>query len=223
MRENGTVPQDWIAVVITLAVIGGIVGMGIGLGVTLLQQGVAFNDPDPTIFIIDNTRVLSWAVVGGGLGWFIGTILGWRVEPKSPPSNAAAWALGIGALVIMVAGVITLLAIPSAQMTHVADTNLRYDVTVLTWSVLVDVSLAVCTLLVLARPRRTSTWPSGSAASPFLQRCSARSSGLARSRFPSKRGCSNGSPHVSHRSGSPEPHRPDIGPMPTACARPLSR
>ena len=157
VREDGALPRAWV--VVTLAIIGGIVGAGIGLGVALWRQGELLGGPDPTRFIIDNAWSLGWAAIGGGVGWLAGTVLGWRVDPRAmPPSTASAWALRTLAAGFVAAGVLTLSVIPSAEEARGSDTNIGYDVTSLTWIVVLDTALAVSTLFVLSRRTRTSSW-----------------------------------------------------------------
>ena len=159
MRDDRVFPQAWV--VLSLAIIGGIVGTGVGLAYTLWRQGGPLGDPDPTRFIIDNTWALGWAAIGGGVGWLVGAVLGWRVEPRTtPPSTGASWALRALAVVFVAAGLVTLLTIPSAEDVRGSDTPIGYDVTSLTWIVVLDTALAISTLLVLSRRARTSSWVS---------------------------------------------------------------
>ena len=157
MREDGAFPSSWV--VVTLAIMGGIVGTVVGLCYTVWRQGGLLGDPDS--LISENTWALSWAAFGGGLGWLVGAVLGWRVEPRvepraTPPSTAASWALRIFAVSFLAAGVLTLRLIPSAEEVRGSDTPLGYDVTPLVWIVVLDTALAVSTLLVLSRRTHTS-------------------------------------------------------------------
>ena len=150
MRDEATFPRA--SGVISFAVVGGLVGTGLALGVTLWRQGEVLGDPDPTRFIGDNAWALAWAAVGGGVGWLVGAVLGWSVTARAiPPSSAASWALRVLAMGVAVAGMLILRVIPSAEEVGGSDTPLGYDVTPLIWIVLLDTVLVVSTLLLVSR------------------------------------------------------------------------
>ena len=156
MRDDGAFPRAWV--VVTLAVIGGLVGTGVALGITLSRGGV-LGDPEPTSFIGDNAWALAWAAVGGGAGWLVGAVIGWYVAARAiPPSSAASWVLRMLAVGIVAAGVLILRVIPSVEEVRGSDTPLGYDTTSLMWIVVLDTALAVSTLLVVSRRARTSSW-----------------------------------------------------------------
>jgi hypothetical protein len=131
---------------------GGVAGACLGLGLGLWRQaGLQLQGgPDPIRFFVDNTPTLAWAAVGGGCGWLVGAFLGWSRGQDARPSVWGAWIERLLAAGFVVAGVLTLRLIPSAAIARGSDTNLGYDVNILRWAVLVDVAIAVATLLVVS-------------------------------------------------------------------------
>jgi hypothetical protein len=104
--------------------------------------------------LIDNTWALAWAALGGGVGWFVASILAWRMKNSSSPSTLASVALRIIAVGVAVAGVVITRAISSVT-TQGSDTNLGYDLGPLVVIVFVDAMLVASTLLLLSRRDRT--------------------------------------------------------------------
>jgi hypothetical protein len=137
----------------TLAAAGCVVGMALAGTITLQRQGGPLGDPDSsTRMIADNTWALAWTGVAATAGWILGVLLGWRIEPRNrPPSVPASWALRAVSIGLAVVGVLTLLALPSAEDVRLSDTHVAYDISTLTWIVVIGATIGIATLLLLAR------------------------------------------------------------------------
>ena len=151
MRDDETFPRAWM--VLALAGAGSVVGVVLAAAFTLQRQGGLLGDPDSsTRMIADNTWVLAWTGLAGGAGWLVGSLLGWRLKLRAtPPGVAASWALRVLAMGFAVAGVLSVLGMPSAAEIRDSDTNVGYDISTVVWIVVITAAIVVATLLVLAR------------------------------------------------------------------------
>ena len=150
MRDEGIYPRAWI--VISLAGAASLVGGALAAAITVQRQGI-LGDPDSsTRMIADNTWVLAWTGLAASVGWSVGALLAWRLKRRSgPPSVFASWALRVLSIGLAGVGVLAVLGLPSAEEVRLSDTNVAYDISTLTWIVVIGAAIGVATLLLLAR------------------------------------------------------------------------
>lgn len=156
MRDDATFPRAWI--VIALAGVGSALGLVLAAAITLQRQGV-LGDPDsPTRMIAEHTWVLAWSGFAASVGWTAGVLLGWRLmRHRTPPSVVAAWALRVLAVGLAAVAALGIIGLPSAADLRRSSSIVEYDISTLTWVVVLFAAIGIGTLLLLAR--RTSPQP----------------------------------------------------------------
>ena len=144
MQEARPFPRAWV---VAIAIVWGIIGTVVGLAITLWRQGDPLGDPEFPAIFMNAIWAFCGAALGGGIGWLLGAVVGWRaVRSESPPQpDAGSWPIRILALGFVVTGAVVVRAIPSGP-----PDLLSYQAAPLRALVILDTTLAVVTLLVVS-------------------------------------------------------------------------
>ena len=103
-------------------------------------------DPGSPSIILNNIWALSGAALGGGVGWLLGAVVGWRTAGiGSHSSRVGSWLTRTLALGFVVAGVLVVHLVPTGPLDLVS-----YHATPLRALVIVDTGLAVGTSIALS-------------------------------------------------------------------------
>jgi hypothetical protein len=137
-------PRDGSSIVLGLAIVLGIVGAVIGGFWPSLVGG----SPDLTI------ETLFSIAIGGGLGWVVGTLVGWRSARDAPEPDAVQRSLlVVAAIAIAMMGAVIVVTILGRQFGPSIDELTRHErhqLPTLAALYMVDTAIAVLTVLVLA-------------------------------------------------------------------------
>jgi hypothetical protein len=137
-------------------VLGWAIALGIG-GATIGGFGPSVFGGPPDL----NIDILFSIAIGGGLGWIVGTLVGWRRMPKAPMPDALQRSLlVIAAIAIVMMGAATVVTILGRQFGPSIDELTRHErhqLPTLAALYAGDTAIAVLTVLMLAvRGSRTA-------------------------------------------------------------------
>ena len=142
-----------------------VVGYAIGLGLL----GVAVGGLGPSVLTGASpdlsVALLLTIAVGGGLGWSLGAVIGWRATPDAPsPGRAQRWILGVAAASVALFGAVVAASIQARAFGPSIDGLSRWDrhqLPLVAALYCIDTVLVVLTLVAVA-VRRSGERPSSS-------------------------------------------------------------
>jgi hypothetical protein len=136
------------AVAIVLAIVCACAGFAVAFAYALDAQGGP-NGPgfDDRMVLHHNAGLLTASLFGGGIGWFIGAVIGWFLSrPTIDPGKARSWTLRAAALGVVLVG----LAVRSAGSAAIEDAGVAAIQTM----ILAGAAIVSVTLVILAQRTR---------------------------------------------------------------------
>jgi hypothetical protein len=136
-----------------------VVGWAIGLGVLGAIVGGFFPSffGDPLDLTVEVLRTIA---VGGGLGWSVGALVGWRQARAAPtPANLQRWLLSVAAAAIAILGAWIVASIQACAFGPSIDYHSRPDrlqLPLIAGLCCIDTAIAVGTLVAVAVKGRGS-------------------------------------------------------------------